>query len=109
MLITGPRHLTLVLQEYIEHYNTHRPHRSLDQQPLTGTTPPRLEQQSGCCDEIDSAASYTSICRWRDVSGFSAPTGRRPRAPAAHRDSRHGAFAYFTDPEGNALGLWENA
>jgi putative transposase len=40
MLITGPRHLTLVLQEYIEHYNTHRPHRSLDQQPLTGTTPP---------------------------------------------------------------------
>jgi transposase InsO family protein len=40
MLITGPRHLTLVLQEYIEHYNTHRPHRSLDQHPPAGTTPP---------------------------------------------------------------------
>src|SRR5690349_14497988 len=40
MLITGPRHLTVVLQEYIEHYNTHRPHRSLHQQPPTGTTSP---------------------------------------------------------------------
>ena len=40
LLITGPRHLTQVLQEYIEHYNTHRPHRSLDQQPPTGATPP---------------------------------------------------------------------
>ena len=40
VLITGPRHLTLVLQEYIEHYNTHRPHRSLHHQPPTGATPP---------------------------------------------------------------------
>ena len=40
LLITGPRHLTLVLQEYIEHYNTHRPHRSLHQQPPAGATPP---------------------------------------------------------------------
>src|SRR5215203_4252057 len=40
LLITGPRHLTLVLQEYIEHYNTHRPHRSLRQRPPTGATPP---------------------------------------------------------------------
>jgi putative transposase len=40
MLITGPRHLTVVLEEYIEHYNTHRPHRSLHQQPLTGATSP---------------------------------------------------------------------
>src|SRR5215212_4085457 len=40
LLITGPRHLTVVLQEYIEHYNTHRPHRSLHQQPPTGATSP---------------------------------------------------------------------
>jgi transposase InsO family protein len=33
LLITGPRHLAVVLQEYIAHYNTHRPHRSLDQHP----------------------------------------------------------------------------
>ena len=40
LLITGPRHLAVVLQEYIEHYNMHRPHRSLDQHPPAGTTPP---------------------------------------------------------------------
>ena len=40
MLITGPRHLAVVLQEYVEHYNTHRPHRSLHQQPPTRATPP---------------------------------------------------------------------
>ena len=41
LLITGPRHLALVLSEYIDHYNTHRPHRSLHQHPPAGrTTPP---------------------------------------------------------------------
>ena len=40
LLITGPRHLGLVLREYLEHCNTHRPHRSLDQHPPTGHTPP---------------------------------------------------------------------
>jgi putative transposase len=40
LLITGPRHLAIVLREFVEHYNTHRPHRSLDQQPPTGATPP---------------------------------------------------------------------
>jgi putative transposase len=33
LLIIGQRHLATVLQEYIEHYNTHRPHRSLHQRP----------------------------------------------------------------------------
>jgi transposase InsO family protein len=40
LLITGQRHLAVVLQEYLEHYNTHRPHRSLNQQPPAGPTPP---------------------------------------------------------------------
>jgi putative transposase len=40
LLITGPRHLAVVLEEYVEHYNTHRPHRSLDQHPPAGSTPP---------------------------------------------------------------------
>ena len=40
LLITGPRHLAVVLQEYLEHYNTHRPHRSLHQHPPAGPTPP---------------------------------------------------------------------
>jgi putative transposase len=33
LLITGRRHLAVVLGEYVEHYNTHRLHQSLDQQP----------------------------------------------------------------------------
>ena len=40
LLIIGRRHLGLVLPEYIAHYNTHRPHRALDQQPPAGGTPP---------------------------------------------------------------------
>jgi len=37
MLIFGTAHLRAVLDEYLEHYNTHRPHRSLDQQPPAGS------------------------------------------------------------------------
>jgi transposase InsO family protein len=33
ILILGAAHLGRVLTEYIEHYNQHRPHRALDQQP----------------------------------------------------------------------------
>jgi transposase InsO family protein len=43
LLITGPRHLDLVLREYIQHYNGHRPHRALHQQPPAGDTPPGSE------------------------------------------------------------------
>ncbi|WP_344379788.1 MULTISPECIES: integrase core domain-containing protein, partial [Streptomyces violaceusniger group] len=43
ILITGERHLRLVVGEYAEHYNRHRPHRSLGQRPpgqLTSPEPP---------------------------------------------------------------------
>jgi putative transposase len=43
LLITGPRHLDVVLREYVQHYNGHRPHRALHQQPPAGGTPPRSE------------------------------------------------------------------
>jgi len=36
MLITGERHLRLVLCEYADHYNGHRPHRTLCQSPPAG-------------------------------------------------------------------------
>jgi transposase InsO family protein len=39
LLITGRCHLNVVLREYIQHYNTHRPHRSLHQRPPAGGTP----------------------------------------------------------------------
>ncbi len=34
MLILGRRHLATVLAEYVEHYNSHRPHRSLSQRAI---------------------------------------------------------------------------
>ena len=40
LLITGRRHLAVVLQEDLAHYNTHRPHRSLGQHPPAGRIPP---------------------------------------------------------------------
>jgi putative transposase len=36
MLITGERHLQLILAEYVDHYNVHRPHRTLHQHPPAG-------------------------------------------------------------------------
>lgn len=40
MLITGERHLRLVLREYVEHYDNHRPHRTLGQRPPAGHVRP---------------------------------------------------------------------
>jgi putative transposase len=44
MLITGERHLRLVLSEYVDHYNVHRPHRALGQSPPAGRErPPTMD------------------------------------------------------------------
>jgi putative transposase len=40
MLITSERHLRLVLTEYADHYNSHRPHRALQQDPPAGRAHP---------------------------------------------------------------------
>ena len=42
MLLTGERHLRLVLREYVEHYNVHRPHRTLCQSPPAGRERPPI-------------------------------------------------------------------
>ena len=40
MLISGERHLRLVLDEYTDHYDSHRPHRALQQNPPAGRPHP---------------------------------------------------------------------
>jgi putative transposase len=44
MLIAGERHLRLVLGEYADHYNGHRPHRTLHQNPPAGRAYPTAEK-----------------------------------------------------------------
>ena len=46
MLVTGERHLRLVLLEYADHYNLHRPHRALQQGPPAGRARPAVEVTS---------------------------------------------------------------
>ena len=43
MLIVSERHLRLVLGEYAGHYNRHRPHRALHQNPPAGRAHPPVE------------------------------------------------------------------
>ena len=54
ILILGRRHLDAVVHEYVEHYNSHRPHRSIGQLPpqpkgkapakLTNVDPSRIQR-----------------------------------------------------------------
>jgi putative transposase len=36
MLIVGPRHLRAILDDYVAHYNRHRPHRGRNLRPPDG-------------------------------------------------------------------------
>jgi putative transposase len=66
MLITGERHLRLVLGEYADHYNSHRPHRALRQNPparrphgpaeVTGVRVLRRDRLGGLIHEYTQAA-----------------------------------------------------
>jgi len=50
MLILGRRHLEALLVEYLEHYNAHRPHRSLDQR-----APPALDATPALIGDVELA------------------------------------------------------
>jgi putative transposase len=46
LLIVGRRHLESVVRVYAQHYNEHRPHRSLAQQPPLAKPPPIREPRA---------------------------------------------------------------
>jgi putative transposase len=69
MLIAGPRHLRAVLDEYITHYNQHRPHRARNLRPpdhddsvpapVTGLAAARIQRRKvpgGLIHEYERAA-----------------------------------------------------
>jgi len=60
MLIYGESHLRAVLRTYAGHYNSHRPHQSRRQQPLSVTSQPPCRSPHPCGVERCSAAWSTS-------------------------------------------------
>jgi hypothetical protein len=66
------RHLEVVLREYVQHFNTQGPHRSLRQRPPAVDIHQVPLRPSAYSDEIGLAAFYTSTSRSHDVTGFSA-------------------------------------
>ena len=62
MLVFNRRQLKAVLSEFVDHYNGHRPHRSLDQASPLGLTPDPsgIRTQDAFEDQTDSVDSSTS-------------------------------------------------
>jgi len=52
LLIVGRRHLEGVVRIYTRHYNEHRPHRSLGQQPPLAKSPPMIAERTPIDDPL---------------------------------------------------------
>jgi len=80
MLILGRRHLEAVLAEYVEHYNAHRPHRSLSQRPPADSdaTPPTIRDVDAAklrrTDRLGGLLHEYRMVASAGRTGFSAPT-----------------------------------
>lgn len=100
LLIYNQRHLTHVLAEYVRHYNTHRPHRSLDQRPplpdpaAAPPTGPRVLHHERVLDlrarrPVTRRAKPRPECRWngdRVDQGWIPDHGvLEPHQPCGHR------------------------
>ena len=86
MLITGERHLRLVLGEYVDHYNTARPHRTLRQNPPAGRADPaaavtnmrvfRRDRLGGLIHEYAQVALPDTVFGTHRTSAMSASAWR---------------------------------
>jgi putative transposase len=87
MLITGERHLRLVLGEYADHYNGHRPHRTLQQNPPAGRSHPPVPARP----QRPEPSPYRDRLRGR---GRDAPYVWLPRKAAMESSSscHHGVW-----------------
>ncbi len=84
-LIWNERQLRRLLVEYLEHYNTHRPHRGINQRsPPTSTTPhPNRSPSTGSASGGSSADSSTNTTTPPDRRH--QQTTQRPVRPASSR------------------------
>ena len=92
LLISGERHIAAVLREYVQHNDTHRPHRALDQHPPAAHTPPPAAAILRPLRRDRLGGPYLSMCTSHDLSGFSAPT------PAEARRRRRWTPVRFSPP-----------
>ena len=81
MLVFNRRHLELVLREYVDHYNTHRPHRSLDQaSPLSVLLPVTPTSCPGAIWRAHPRVRTGCVRHADEVLG--TPTGHAPERGA---------------------------
>jgi len=89
ILIAGRRHLHQTLSEYVDHYNSHRPHRANGQQPPDGRAhlaPVRAENLVHGSDQQGCSPCYPAVMITDHVPAVRIPpdyAGRRRVAAVA--------------------------
>ena len=85
-IIWNQRQLERLVSDYIDHYNQHRPHQSLDQRPPTPVHdhPTLHRRPSPCSEPADATASSTNTKTPPDQPrpSFRAAQGLQPLAHA---------------------------
>ena len=109
-IIWNQRQLERIVIDYIDHYNAHRPHRSLNQRPPAPTQPPNANgQQASNCpndtlrrphqriptsrmtnhDRVSGTHRVPTIRSWALTSGFALHPGTRNRHEIRYTRIQH--------------------